>query len=148
MIFMEHQNTYEHSGSNNDPFTTNPADPTDPVLNRIKHSGPGIASFVIGLVALLGYILTFFLATIALSGAIGTLTQPMQVEELALHPAVLLASLFILVCLVLNLAGLILGVIGLVLKKRKKVFPIIGTILNGIMILAFAGLILAGMYMT
>lgn len=147
MIFMEQQNTYEQAGSN-DPFATNPADPTDPVLIRTKHSGPGIASFVIGLVALLGFILTFFLATIALSSALGTITQPVQVEEIALHPAVLMASLFILVCLVLNLAGLILGVIGLVLRNRKKVFPIIGTILNGIMILTFAGLILAGIYMT
>lgn len=148
MILMEHKNTFESDSGNNDLFTTYPEEPSDPVLNRMKHSGPGIASFVIGLVALLGYILTFFLAAIALSGVIGTLTTPAQVEEIVLHPAVLLSSLFILVCLVLNFAGLILGVIGLVLKKRKKVFPIIGTVLNGIMVLAFAGLILAGMYMT
>ncbi|MNP31521.1 hypothetical protein D3C76_1246430 [compost metagenome] len=110
----------------------------------LKHSGPGIASFVIGLVAILGYILIFFIATMAVNESIGVLT-PLQTEEIALHPAVVLASLAILVCLILNLAGGIVGIIGLVLKNRKKVFAIIGTLLNGIMILLFVGLILVGM---
>ncbi|MDN8590043.1 hypothetical protein Q0V21_14800 [Paenibacillus sp. 11B] len=91
--------------------------------------------------------LTLFIATMAINSAIGVVTTPIQVEEIALHPAVVLASLAVLVCLILNLAGLILGVIGLVLKNRKKVFAIIGTILSGVMILAFAGLIIAGIYM-
>ncbi|WP_128101133.1 hypothetical protein [Paenibacillus sp. DCT19] len=83
----------------------------------------------------------------ALSSSLGSFT-PANVEEIAFHPAVVLASLSILVCLILNLAGLIVGVIGLVLKNRKKIFAIIGTILNGILILAFAGLIVAGMFLT
>lgn len=112
----------------------------------LKHSGPGIASFVIGLVAIVGYILIFFIAAMALNDSIEVLT-PLQAEELALHPAVILASLAILVCLILNLAGGILGIIGLVLKNRKKVFAIIGMLLNGIIILAFIGLILVGMNM-
>ncbi|WP_440118227.1 hypothetical protein [Paenibacillus sp. QZ-Y1] len=146
-------NSY-HSGSstnhsdphNNDMFTPYPPVPEDPSLGRLKHSGPGIASFVIGLVSLVGYMLTFFIATMAVNSSVGVMTTPIQLEEIALHPAVALASLSTLVCLVLNLAGTILGVIGLVLKNRKKVFSIIGTILNGIMILAFAGLIIVGIF--
>ncbi|RAI97134.1 hypothetical protein DET54_10594 [Paenibacillus pabuli] len=113
----------------------------------MKHSGPGVASFVIGLVSIIGYMLTLGIATMAINSTIGVVTTPIQVEEIALHPAVVLASLAVLVCLILNLAGLILGLIGLILKNRKKVFAIIGTILSGVMILAFAVLIIAGIYM-
>ncbi|MEC0126841.1 hypothetical protein [Paenibacillus pabuli] len=149
------QNNYNSypSGSGSDhsdpdhSFTPYPPAPEDRSLDRLKHSGPGIASFVIGLVSIIGCILTIFMATLAINNSIGIVTTPIQVEEIALHPAVVLASLSILVCLVLNLAGLILGVIGLVLKNRKKVFAIIGTLLNGIMILATAGLVIAGIYM-
>ena len=132
-----------HSYDNNS-FTPYPEEPN---TIRLKHSGPGIASFILGIVALFAYILTFFFAAMALNSSLDSFT-PANVEEIALHPAVILASLSILVCLVLNLAGLIVGVIGLVLKNRKKVFAIIGTILNGILILAFAGLIVAGMFLT
>lgn len=138
----------DYSDPNHDNlFTPYPSDLEDPSMDRLKHSGPGIASFVIGLVSIIGYMLTFFIATMAINSSIGVITTPIQVEEIALHPAVVLASLAVLVCLILNLAGIILGVIGLILKNRKKVFAIIGTILSGVMILAFAGLIIAGIYM-
>ncbi|CAM2952355.1 hypothetical protein MHB84_03585 [Paenibacillus sp. FSL F4-0087] len=138
----------DYSDPNHDNlFTPYPSDLEDPSMGRLKHSGPGIASFVIGLVSIIGYMLTLGIATMAINSTIGVVTTPIQVEEIALHPAVVLASLAVLVCLILNLAGLILGVIGLILKNRKKVFAIIGTILSGVMILAFAGLIIAGIYM-
>ncbi|WP_405156058.1 hypothetical protein [Paenibacillus sp. FSL K6-0108] len=138
----------EHSDPYHDNlFTPYPSAQEDPFVGRLKHSGPGIASFVIGLVSIIGYMLTLVIATMAINSSIGALVTPIQVEEIALHPAVVLASLAVLVCLILNLAGLILGVIGLILKNRKKVFAIIGTILSGVMILAFAGLIIAGIYM-
>jgi len=148
---MDNHNSYNSGYNNADQYNNNMVEPYPPDHERqpiapLKHSGPGIASFVIGLLAILGYILIFFIATMAVNESIGVLT-PLQAEELALHPAVILASLAILVCLILNLVGSILGIIGLVLKNRKKVFAIIGTILNGIMILLFVGLILVGMNM-
>ncbi|WP_458460829.1 hypothetical protein [Paenibacillus sp.] len=138
------QNSNHADQYNNNMYEPYPADSERPPMGPLKHSGPGIASFVIGLVAIVGYILIFFIASMTLNNSIGVLS-PLQAEELALHPAVVLASLSILVCLIINLAGGILGIIGLVLKNRKKVFAIIGTILNGIMILLFVGLILVGM---
>lgn len=131
---------------NNNSYDAYPSDHERQPMVPLKHSGPGIASFVIGLVAILGYILIFFIATMAVNESIGVLT-PLQAEQIALHPAVVLASLAILVGLILNLAGSILGIIGLVLKNRKKVFAIIGTLLNGIMILLFVALILVGINM-
>ncbi|GAS80665.1 hypothetical protein [Paenibacillus amylolyticus] len=148
---MDNHNSYNSGYNNTDQYNNNMVEPYPPDHERqpmapLKHSGPGIASFIIGLVAVVGYILIFFIAAMALNDSIEVLT-PLQAEELALHPAVILASLSILVCLILNLAGGILGIIGLILKNRKKVFAIIGTLLNGIIILAFIGLILAGMSM-
>ncbi|WP_340016427.1 hypothetical protein [Paenibacillus sp. FSL K6-1318] len=148
---MDNHNSYNSGYNNTDQYNNNMVEPYPPDHERqpmapLKHSGPGIASFVIGLVAVVGYILIFFIAAMALNDSIEVLT-PLQAEELALHPAVILASLSTLVCLILNLAGGILGIIGLILKNRKKVFAIIGTLLNGIIILAFIGLILAGMSM-
>ncbi|WP_145146754.1 hypothetical protein [Paenibacillus xylanexedens] len=148
---MDNHNSYNSGYNNTDQYNNNMVEPYPPDHERqpmapLKHSGPGIASFVIGLAAVVGYILIFFIAAMALNDSIEVLT-PLQAEELALHPAVILASLSILVCLILNLAGGILGIIGLILKNRKKVFAIIGTLLNGIIILAFIGLILAGMSM-
>ncbi|RAW19583.1 hypothetical protein DC345_02105 [Paenibacillus taichungensis] len=145
--YQSDSTTYYSEPNHDNLFTPYPSDLEDPSMGRLKHSGPGIASFVIGLVSIIGYMLTLVIATMAINSTIGVVTTPIQVEEIALHPAVVLASLAVLVCLILNLAGLILGVIGLILKNRKKVFAIIGTILSGVMILAFAGLIIAGIYM-
>ncbi|MCW3792572.1 hypothetical protein OM416_13330 [Paenibacillus sp. LS1] len=148
---MDNHNSYNSGYNQADQYNNNMTEPYPPDHERhsmapLKHSGLGIASFVIGLVAIVGYILIFFIAAMALNDSIGVLT-PLQAEELALHPAVILASLSILVCLILNLVGGIIGIIGLVLKNRKKVFAIIGSLLNGIIILAFIGLILVSISM-
>ncbi|MEN1985361.1 MULTISPECIES: hypothetical protein [Paenibacillus] len=114
---------------------------------KTKHSGPGIASFVIGITALLAYIVIFVLVTAAISSYMGHALTPEQVEQLALHPAIILASVSMLACIILNLAGLIVGIVGLVIRNRRKVFAVIGTLLNGLMILACAALVFAGIYL-
>ncbi|PZT54335.1 hypothetical protein [Paenibacillus silvae] len=134
-----------YSSSNTDYMLS--SDPGAHPAARLKHSGPGIASFIVGLVGLIGHIITFVLASLALYGSMELLDSSISREELAFHPAIVLASLAFLICLILNLAGIILGVIGLVLKNRRKVFAIIGTILNSLLILLIAGLLLASIYM-
>ncbi|MDT0121903.1 hypothetical protein Q9R46_04575 [Paenibacillus sp. RRE4] len=114
----------------------------------LKHSGPGIASFVVGLVGFLGHLITFVLMSLALNNSIELLGSSISREELAIHPAVVLGSLAFLVCLILNLIGLILGIIGLALKNRRKVFAVIGTILSGLLILFFIVLVLGDIYLT
>nr|WP_154983032.1 hypothetical protein [Paenibacillus xylanexedens] len=114
----------------------------------LKHSGPGIASFVIGLVGFLGHLVTFVLMSFLLNSSIELLGSSVSREELAIHPAFVIGSLAFLVCLILNFIGLILGIIGLVLKNRKKVFAVIGTILSGLLILFFTVLVLGGIYLT
>lgn len=100
---------------------------------RLKHSGPGIASFVLCMVSLLGYI-----ATVALIGALISpylnLTSPDEEAIQKLGLAFLLVILFIL----MNVIGIVLGIVGISLKKRKKIFAILGLIINGVIVLSIA----------
>ncbi|MOA67205.1 hypothetical protein D3C78_1942810 [compost metagenome] len=41
----------------------------------------------------------------------------------------------------LNVIGVVIGIIGLSIRKRRKVFGVIGTIINGVIILLFMLLI-------
>ncbi|MCM3131531.1 hypothetical protein M3629_01965 [Paenibacillus polysaccharolyticus] len=143
---MNNYNSPNSNTSNND--YTLPPESTEVYGRPLKHSGPGIASFVVGLVGLLGHIVTFVLMSLALNNSIELLGSSISREELAFHPAVVLGSLAFLVCLVLNLIGLILGIVGLALKNRRKVFAVIGTILSGLLILFFTVLVLGGIYLT
>lgn len=101
-----------------------------------KHSGPGIASFIISLVTIIGYI-----ACVAIIGAIispylgpdGMLNLP-QVEDIQ---GITLAAFFFLLLILINVIGVILGIVGVAIKNRKKVFSIIGLIINAIIVLVF-----------
>ncbi|MBY9080418.1 hypothetical protein KIH86_07065 [Paenibacillus sp. HN-1] len=103
----------------------------------LKHSGPGIASFVIAMVALAGYIIAFAVA--------GSMMGPLIDETDGLSSgsggAFLLLGFSMLGLGALNVIGVIVGIIGLVLRQRRKVFGIIGTIINSLVIVAFVLLI-------
>ncbi|MDQ0191864.1 hypothetical protein [Paenibacillus wynnii] len=104
---------------------------------NLKHSGPGIASFVISLVSLLGYLVSFVIAaTMATSilNEFGELSNDSSQAFMFLGVAVLgLAAL--------NVIGVVTGIIGISLRNRRKVFGVIGTIINAIIILIFMLLI-------
>lgn len=92
---------------------------------RIKHSGPGIASFIMNLVAIAGYVsgLSIFFVTLYHLG----LTAPDEQE--VLNQPGFLAGIFILMAgSVVNVAGIITAIIGLAMKDRKKVFAVLGLI--------------------
>lgn len=102
----------------------------------LKHSGPGIASFILSLVTIIGYI-----ACVAIIGAIispymgpdGMLDLP-NVEDIQ---GITLAIFLFLLLIVINVIGLILGIVGVAIKNRKKVFSIIGLVINAIIVLVF-----------
>ncbi|WP_334073879.1 MULTISPECIES: hypothetical protein [Paenibacillus] len=95
-----------------------------------KHSGPGIASFILVLLAIIGYIVSLTLVTVAV---LSIADQPMEViaESMMNQMGALLGVLLMMVSAVLHLASLILGVIGLVIKNRKKLFAILGVSFSG-----------------
>lgn len=138
--------TYEeHTNPPFSPYDEFPRDDQEP--GRFKHSGLGIASFVISLVAIALYVVFFVSAvgvTYLLTGTGADLTEYTATEEqlMGFGVGALVLILSLLGASVLNLAGTILGIIGLVSKNRKKVFAVIGTVLNGLCLLGGGGLIL------
>lgn len=120
---------------------------------RLKHSGLGIASFTIAILAIILTIVVSTMITNIVSSVDienfniedQTALEQQLVEILEDNPE--LPAVFMLFFLIgiLALIGGVLGIIGLFIKQRKKLFAILGTILNflgipilGIFILAIA----------
>lgn len=129
--------------SGSSPYDEFPRD--DRRVGPLKHSGLGIASFVLSLIG----ILLFIVCIVAIIGTVasmvdssGRIADVETLENGSLLMAIGFAGFGILGAAILNLVGLILGIVGLVIKDRKKVFAIIGTILNGLCVLTGGGFIL------
>lgn len=115
--------------------------PAQPLAPK-KHSGLGITSFVMSIIALLGYFLAFFLIIAAIGQAV---QNPAYIEEALMDdPAAILGILAIFGAAIINLIALILGIVGLVIKNRKKIFAIIGTVLSSLSVLLMILLYIVG----
>jgi hypothetical protein len=94
-----------------------------------KHSRLGVASFVISLVVggldLLLLVLAFVLGAIA--------PELMEMGSVIMHIIISAA----LLGLVANVAGLGLGIAGLLARNRKKTFSVLGLILNAVILIVF-----------
>lgn len=90
---------------------------------RTRHAGTGIASFVLGLVNVLLFILMIGSA-VALNVSSGGHVDPHSSQ------AILLGLFVILICLIC-LIGTGLGLAGVIQKSKRRLFGIIGLCLNG-----------------
>ena len=114
------------------------------------HSRMGIASFIIAIVATV-VILGLFVASFAIvSSEFGNVQDPQSLDPQSLQdsPAFAwftLVGLGILVCLLLYLVGLALGVAGIIQRRRRKLFAVLGTVGNGVVLLGFAALVVLGL---
>jgi hypothetical protein len=102
------------------------------------HSGPGIASCVLAVLAVLAA--GFALVLWGISD-FGDLEQAVDAED----PAAVLAVLLVLGTAFLCLLGGVLGGIGLAQCERKKIFAIIGLSLNVALFLGGLGLMVIGL---
>ncbi|WNS46470.1 hypothetical protein [Paenibacillus sp. MMS20-IR301] len=108
---------------------------------RFKHSGPGIASFVIAMLTLAGYIFTFVYIGVQAAAFIDD-SRPVNDALIAGSPEIIMfAGVSVLLLAAINVIGTIIGIIGLTLRSRRKVFAIIGTIINAVILLIFMLLI-------
>lgn len=114
----------------------------------LKHSGLGIASFIIALLAILAAIITLVLTVSFTADFIdmGTL-DPESLEAEIVEGggaigAVLAAGLLFIVSIGLSIIGLILGIVGAVMKNRKKVFSVLGIVLNALIAVGVVVLVL------
>ncbi len=102
-----------------------------------KHSGLGIASFVISIIAAL---ITFVLVVMA---GVMTVKAGGQMDEQSPHAVVLGCS--ILAAGFLYLVGIGLAIGGLCQRNRYRVFPILGLVLNLLFVLGIVGLMVIGL---
>ncbi|WP_160032906.1 hypothetical protein [Paenibacillus sp. An7] len=113
----------------------NPYGTFQPPVTPLKHSGPGIASLVLGILSLVTYITILALAPAAAKDILQSNSPEAMLESIY----VIIIGVLILVGLFLNLIGMILAIIGLTLKNQKKIFPIIGMVIHGIILLMIIG---------
>ncbi|HUS40013.1 MAG: hypothetical protein WBF93_07510 [Pirellulales bacterium] len=99
---------------------------------ELKHSGIGIISFVIAMVA--GTTLFAIIVALALEAQGGG-----EIDET--DPKMLLMGLGILAAIGFSFCGLILGIISVCLRDRKKIFGILGLTFNGTIVLGIAAMV-------
>lgn len=99
----------------------------------LEHSGPGIASFIISLVTILGYAAIFIFIIMKASTMVNENSNLLAESS----QAIMLIGLSVITLTALNVIGVVTGIIGISLRKRRKVFGIIGTVINAVIILLF-----------
>ncbi|OXS55616.1 hypothetical protein B1A99_23140 [Cohnella sp. CIP 111063] len=119
----------------------------------LKHSGLGIASFVLSLVGIVSFVIltialiSLFFQTIDITQIVDDNgNRLMSDEEIVdkIQPYVGYLVFYPLLILVI-LVGLILGIVALARPGYKKVFAILGTVFNGLPLLFIALLFLIGL---
>jgi hypothetical protein len=111
---------------------------TEPEVDRIpKHSGFGIASFVIALAA---GALEFVL--IAIAGILET-TTPGSMDENS--PLAMLLGVVMFGGLFLVLMGIIFGIVGLFQRDRKRIFALLGVIFGCLVIVGVLFVLVIGL---
>ena len=102
-----------------------------------SHSGLGIASFVISMIAAIAIFLSILVAVFLESSTPGGVDEESR--------AAILVGTSIVVFLAGSLVALLLGIAGLFQRDRIRFFAVVGILISAITILGTAGLLLAGM---
>ena len=102
-----------------------------------RHSGLGIASFVLSIVGGLATLGVFVTAGVLEAQTPGGLDED--------SPVTMMVGLAVFAAVGLALLGLALGIGGLVQPNRQRIFAILGTIFNGFIILGICGIMALGM---
>jgi hypothetical protein len=101
----------------------------------MKHSGLGVASFVVSLIV----------GAIELITIISAAALEVQGQMTETSVSAVVIGMVILVGLFANLVGIGLGIASVAQNKAKKIFGILGLIFNGCLILLILGLMFIGM---
>lgn len=124
------------------------------VAREDRHSRMGIASFVISILVALVILALVVGAPILISSSEGFDPQtfdPADPQSIDLPSSTLIAlqaiGLGFILGVLLSFVGLGLGVAGLIQRRRKKIFAVIGAVLNGLVVLGVVSLILLAVAM-
>lgn len=106
---------------------------------QLKHSGLGIASFIVSIFS--GGLMFI---TVVIAGLIEA-SSPDGMDETS--PVAMMVGFAIFGFVGISLIALVLGIVGLFQSDRKKIFALLGTIFSALTILGIAALILIGITM-
>lgn len=106
-------------------------------MDNLKHSGLGVSSFIIGLIASIGLLITIIMATVAEASTYGGL------DPNSSQAAII--GLTMMLFLALALVAIGLGIAALVQKDFKKLLPILGLTFSSVMVLIIIILMVIGL---
>jgi len=112
-------------------FYTQPSAPAE-----LKHSGVGIASFVLSMLSGVSLFVLF--------GVAGYMESQSPAGMSEDDPTTMLLGVALIAAAMAQFLAFILGVVGLFQPNRKKIFAILGTIFSLLAILTFGGLMVVG----
>jgi ABC-type sugar transport system permease subunit len=141
----------------NEPFASKPVFSNDSTVYEgpKKQSGLGISSFIIGIIAVVLLIIAIVSGSSFTDQIASTNLPDPSVDRVAFQNAIevlgqeVLASLVLAIfCIfgagLISLVGLILAIIGVCSSKRRKMFSVIGIVLNVVVFVGGIGLFFAG----
>jgi hypothetical protein len=105
-------------------------------FDQLKHSGLGIVSFILSVIAVFALVFVLIKAVAIAS------THPEGINENS--EEVIQLGLLIIGMSFIELLALVLGIVALFLPDRKKVFAILGTVISAVVLLFVIGLIILG----
>ncbi len=109
----------------------------------------GIASFVIAILTTVLVVILVVVAGVVGASALENVQDPQNVDPQSLQDSPALAGLALvglgmLACVAFYLLGLALGVAGIVQRRRNRLFGVLGTIFNGVVVVLLVALIAFG----
>lgn len=114
-----------------------------------KHAGVGIASFILAALAWILVIVGFVTALPQLmemsNGANPAMSEQEMTELVQQYPMIMVFGLILMISGGLTFVGLVLGVVGLFMQNRKKLFPVLGTIFNALPIVMIVFFFILGL---
>jgi hypothetical protein len=105
----------------------------------MKHSGLGVASFIMAMVLGVSDFALLIYAGLAEAGSPGGIDEESVVA--------IILGLFIIGSVFANVAGIALGIAGVVQRDRQKVFSVLGVVFNSAIVFGMIALMLIGMMM-
>lgn len=122
--------------------------PVYPPLPGQRHSKLGLASFILGCVNLLVFCSSMLIslgygAWIAVNNPLAARDPFHSIDPS--HPAFFVAVLLLNFSTLLSLIGIGLGIPAVVQKMKKKLFGIVGLVMNGLILVTYGALTVVGM---
>ncbi len=122
------------------------------VPERQGHSKLGISSVIIAVLATFVIVILFIIAGSVAStlfeGQDPAAIDPQSLQNSPEATSLAIAGFGILGSFLLYLLGLILGVAGIFQGRKKRLFGILGTVLNGLVLLAVGLLFVVGIFLS